>query len=219
MSLTPRIVIFDLDETLTQYDTFLPFITGYVREFNRRHLLNIWRLPLALLKFWNWGDRSWMKTEMLKGFVGGIKRQRLLAWTEHFVDELLASGMRQQGLQQLRTHQANGDRVILASASFDIYVERVAEKLGITEVLATRTLWDKHNQLVGMDGQNCRDQEKLRRIKALSDMPSDGQGVTAYSDSHADLPLLSWAESGIAVCPTNKLGQKIKPLGLELAQW
>ncbi|AWN14879.1 HAD family phosphatase [Salinisphaera sp. LB1] len=219
MSFSPRIVVFDLDVTLTEYDTFLPFIVGYLRHHRKRRSLMLWRLPLALLKFWRWGDRTWFKTEMLRAFIGGEPRARVAAWSERFVDDLLAEAMRDQGLVQLREFQSQGVRVVLASASFDIYVERIAAKLGIEEVLATRSAWNSRGRLVGMDGQNCRDDEKLRRVKALSGMPEDGAGVAAYSDSHADLPLLSWAEHGVAVCPSKRLFHQVGGLGLEVVRW
>lgn len=219
MSATPRVVVFDLDVTLTRYDTFLPFVIGYIRHHRRRRGLWLWRLPLGLLKFWRWGDRTWLKTEMLRGFLGGEPRERVAAWSELFVDDLLAEAMRPQGLAQLRAYQERGARVILASASFDIYVERIAARLGIAEVLATRVAWNGRDRLVGMSGANCRDEEKLRRVKALADMPADGIGVAAYSDSHADLPLLRWAQYGIAVCPSKRLFHQVGGLGLEVVRW
>ena len=74
-------------------------------------------------------------------------------------------------------------------------------------------------RLVGMDGENCRDDEKLRRVRALLGQPDEGTNVTAYSDSHADLPLLSWAENGVAVCPSKRLFHQVGGLGIEVARW
>jgi HAD superfamily hydrolase (TIGR01490 family) len=215
-----RIVVFDLDVTLTRYDTFLPFVIGYLRhQRKRRSVSSIWRLPWQLLRFWRWGDRTWVKTQVLRSFMGGQPRRRINAWVDRFVEELLEHAMREQGLEQLRWHQQQGARVILASASFDIYVWRLAQRLDIHEVLATRAAWNARDRLVGMDGENCRDDEKLRRIKAVEGMSADGQGVTAYSDSHADLPLLTWAENGVAVCPSKRLFHQVGGLGLEVARW
>ncbi|WP_423821665.1 HAD-IB family hydrolase [Salinisphaera sp. SPP-AMP-43] len=219
MSFSPRIAVFDLDVTLTEYDTFLPFIIGYLRYHRKRRSLWLWRLPLSLLKFWRWGDRTWLKTTMLRAFLGGEPRDRVAEWTERFVDDLLVEAMREQGLAQLREYQRQGVRVILASASFDVYVQRIAEKLEIHEVLATRVAWNSRGRLVGMDGENCRDEEKLRRVKALDGIPESGEDVAAYSDSHADLPLLSWAEHGVAVCPSKRLFHQVGGLGLDVVRW
>ncbi|RJS94051.1 HAD family phosphatase [Salinisphaera sp. Q1T1-3] len=219
MAFHPRIVVFDLDVTLTEYDTFLPFLFGYLRHYRRRRSLKLYRLPINLLKFWRWGDRTWLKTEMLRAFLGGEPRHRIDGWVAEFVEELMDEAMREQGLAQLRAYQRDGVRVILASASFDIYVRAIADALNIDEVLATRAAWDHRDRLVGMDGENCRDDEKLRRVKGLADMPADGSRVAAYSDSHADLPLLRWAEHGVAVCPSKRLFHQVGGLGLEVARW
>ena len=216
---SPPIVVFDLDVTLTRYDTFLPFVVGYLRHQRRRRSLALWRLPVSLLRFWRWGDRTWVKTQVLRAFLGGQPRHRVESWAERFADELLADAMREQGMVELRRHQAEGARVILATASFDVYVSKLADRLGIDEVLSTRVAWNARDRLVGMDGENCRDDEKLRRVRALLGQPDEGTNVTAYSDSHADLPLLSWAENGVAVCPSKRLFHQVGGLGLEVARW
>lgn len=214
-----RIVVFDLDVTLTRYDTFLPFVSGYLRFARRRRSLALWKMPLYLAAFWHWGDRSWVKDCVLRAFMGGEPCERVNAWAERFADYLMTHAMRESGLAELRHHQQEGARVILASASFDVYVEALAARLGITEILATRVKWDECDRLLGMHGNNCRDDEKLRRIRGLLTDVEHGHGVTAYSDSHADLPLLAWAENGVAVCPSKRLFHQVGGLGLEVAHW
>lgn len=214
-----RIVVFDLDVTLTRYDTFLPFVVGYLRYARRRRGLKLWRLPFSLLAFWRWRDRTWVKTRVLQAFMGGEPRARIETWADRFVGHLMEDAMREQGLAQLRRHQHDGARIILASASYDIYVERLARRLGIEEVLASHMAWDSRGRLTGMDGENCRDDEKLKRVRHLLGDREEGRGVTAYSDSHADLPLLAWAENGVAVCPSKRLFHQVGGLGLEVARW
>ncbi len=214
-----RIVVFDLDVTLTRYDTFLPFVVGYLRYAPPRRGLKLWRLPFSLLAFWRWRDRTWVKTRVLQAFMGGEPRARIETWADRFVGHLMEDAMREQGLAQLRRHQHDGARIILASASYDIYVERLARRLGIEEVLASHMAWDSRGRLTGMDGENCRDDEKLKRVRHLLGDTEEGRGVTAYSDSHADLPLLAWAENGVAVCPSKRLFHQVGGLGLEVARW
>lgn len=213
----PRVAVFDLDVTLTRYDTYLPFLFGYLRRNPRR----IWRVtivPLILLSFWRWGDRQWVKQTFLRAFIGGESRARLEEWAQTFAQQVLAKAMREPGLKRLRAHQDAGDRVVLASASFDIYVEKVAAGLHIDEVIASNLRWNEQNRMAGIDGKNCRDGEKLKRVKALLGK-ANGHHVTAYSDSHADLPLLAWAEVGVAVCPSKRLTHQVAGLGLEVVDW
>lgn len=217
-SRTPDVAVFDLDVTLTRYDTYLPFLTGYLRRHPRRwpHLAE---LPARLCVPWHWGDRDWVKTSFLKSFLGGEPRSRVADWASVFARRIHDDAMRPSGVQRLQWHQARGHRVVLASASLDIYVDEIARLLGIDEVLATPVRWDQDERLVGLDGRNCRDAQKLARVRALLGEDCDGTGVTAYSDSHADVPLLSWAETGVAVCPSRRLTHQIGGLGLEVQRW
>lgn len=214
-----RIVIFDLDVTLTRYDTFLPFVTGYLRYARRRRGIELWKLPLYLMSFWRWGDRDWVKNCVLRAFMGGERRTRIEGWGDRFAEYLLDNAMRESGLAELRRHQSEGARVILASASFAVYVEPLARRLGIGDVVASRVRWNNRDRLAGIDGENCRDHEKLRRVRGLLAGVENGHGVTAYSDSSADLPLLAWAENGVAVCPSKRLFHQIGGLGLDVAHW
>lgn len=214
----PRVAVFDLDVTLTRYDTFLPFVTGY-RDQRPRGWPRVALRSVRLLAFWRWRQRSWVKERVLQAFMGGAKRARVEDWADTFTARLCEDALRDHGLRRLREHQDAGDRVILASASFDVYVQRIAELLGIDEVLASRVDWGDNGRLRGIDGANCRDHEKLRRVRALLGDPADGAGVTVYSDSHADLPLLSWAEVGVAVWPSRRLVHQVAGLGLEVQRW
>lgn len=212
------VAVFDLDVTLTRYDTYLPFLTGYLHRHPRRGL-GLSQLPLRLLAFWRWGDRDWVKESFLKAFLGGEPRERVTAWAAEFADQIFHHAMRPSGLQRLRWHRGRGDRVILASASFDVYVNELARLLHVDEVLATHMRWDSNNRVLGIEGRNCRDDEKLTRVRNLLGADCDGAGVTAYSDSHADVPLLSWAQTGVAVCPSRRLTHQVAGLGLEVQRW
>lgn len=221
------VAVFDLDKTLTRRDTFLPFLLGYLRRRPRR----IWRLPLlplALVRIvaapggGNPGTkqrdtRGRVKQAVLRAFLGGAPRAGVAAWGEAYAERVMAEGLRPGCLAALRKHQAAGERVLLATASFDVYVEPLARRLGIEEVVCSRIAWDAAGRVTGIDGGNCRDHEKLRRVQAR--LGDDGSGVIAYSDSHADLPLLTWAGRGVAVSPTPRLARAAAAPGFELRDW
>ncbi|MDN5939856.1 MAG: HAD-IB family phosphatase, partial [Salinisphaera sp.] len=157
--MTGRVVIFDLDVTLTRYDTFLPFVAGYVRR-RPHHWPGLAARAVGLLTFWRWGKRTWVKQAVLRSFLGGERRARVEQRARGYAHRLAESALREQGLQRLRKHQCEGDRVILATASLDVYVEPLAQLLGIDEVIASRVRWNRRDRLAGIDGENCRDWEK-----------------------------------------------------------
>lgn len=213
-----RIAVFDLDETLTRRDTYLPFLIGYARRHPHRWL-HVLRLPFTLLAVWRWRDRAWLKERFLLAFIGGEPRARVEAWATAFAERLALWGLRERGVTQLREHQRAGDRVLLASASFDIYVNDLGRRLGLTEVIASKVRWDGHDRVYGLDGTNCKSHEKLAQIKSRLGDEASGEGVVAYSDSHADLPLLTWAERGVAVSPSRKLAREVAGRGLSIERW
>lgn len=222
--------VFDLDKTLTCRDTFLPFLYGYLR----RHPLRAWRLPfLPLALVWvvfvlsrairhgsqatQQTRRTRIKQAVLRAFLGGAPRAEIEAWGESYAERVAAEGLRPGCLAALREHRAAGDRLLLATASLDVYVIPLARRLRIGETVCSRVAWDAAGRLSGIEGGNCRDREKLRRVRAL--LGEDGAGVVAYSDSHADLPLLSWAGRGVAVSPTRTLAGAAADHGLAVRYW
>lgn len=215
------VAVFDLDETLTGRDSFRRFLTGYLR----RHPGRVWRLLLlvpglplaAILPRAGQNRRTRIKQAVLRACLGGARREEVAAWSAVYAAFVADTDLRPGCLEALRAHQSNGDRVVLATASFDVYVEPLARRLGIEEVICSRVAWDAAGRLAGIAGGNCRDHEKLRRVRAL--LGDDGAGVVAYSDSHADLPLLAWAETGVAVSPTPLLAARVGELGLTLRDW
>lgn len=219
------VAIFDLDGTLTRRDTFLPFLYGYLRRHPRRG----WRLillPPALLtllaavpfgKVRRRDLRTRIKQAFLRTFLGDAPRTGVAEWGEMYAGRVVAEGLRPGCRAALREHQAAGHRVLLATASPDVYAVPLARRLGIEETVCSRIAWSDADRLSGFDGGNCRDREKLRRVRAL--LGHDGAGVVAYSDSHADLPLLAWAERGVAVSPTRRLAGAAAGLGLDIRRW
>lgn len=211
--------VFDLDATLTRFDTFQPFVFGYVRYARKSRTALILRLLPLLLVAWRWADFTWWKHRILAALFAGDSPGQIREWTTQFARDVVNDGLRADGVAQLRRHQAGGVRVVLASASIDLYVQPIAQELGIEEVLATPTARGSGTGMQGLAGANCRDVEKLRRVRALSEMPADGVGVIAYSDSHADIPLLEWAETGVAVWPSRRLQRQVDRLQLTVAYW
>lgn len=212
--------VFDLDRTLTRRDTFLPFLYGYLRRHPRRAwrlLLLPPRLSAVCIRALQKNTRTRIKQAVLTAFLGGVARAELAAWGETYAERVAADGLRPGCLAALREHRAAGDRVVLATASFDAYVMPLARRLGIGETVCSRIAWDGDGRLAGIDGGNCRDHEKLCRVRAL--LGEAGDGVVAYSDSHADLPLLAWAERGVAVSPTRRLANAAAGLGLVVRRW
>lgn len=214
------VAVFDLDGTLTKRDTGLAFLVGLLKHSPRRWYRAVW-LGVAVGMFsMRWRSNSWLKGQFARHVVGGQRPEHVKRFAARFVAEVAAKGMREGGRQRLDYHLKSGHRVILCTASLDVYVPDLARLLGIEEVICTNTVRSYDGRWTGVfDGQNCYGLVKVERLETLL---GGGRGecyVQAYSDHHADLPLLEWADEGFAVHPTKKLAKIAKEQGFRVVRW
>jgi HAD superfamily hydrolase (TIGR01490 family) len=128
--------------------------------------------------------------------------------------------MRAGGIRAVQDHRRRGDRLILVSASLDLYVERVASQLQMDHCICTKATLTSDGRIAGtLDGANCYGEEKIRRLSSWVGDDRDRVHLLAYGDHHSDLPLLEWADRGILVNPSRKLERTAVERGLEIVRW
>lgn len=206
MKINNSIVAFDLDGTITKRDTYLPFLFGYMIRHPYR-LVRTLHLPFAVLMYFlQLRNNSWLKQVFLKACLGNLSRISLNSWANQFTQCLLESGLRAGAIDKLNKYKGEGVKLVLVSASFDIYVEKIGIALGFNHVISTNVEWDDKDRLTGgLIGKNCYGQEKVHRISKWLRDTNQTQVDIVYTDHHSDLPLLQWANVGVAVNPTEKL--------------
>jgi HAD superfamily hydrolase (TIGR01490 family) len=214
------LALFDLDGTITRRDTYLAYLVGFLV----RHPTRLPRaLPLPLAVAWHlagWRDNTWLKTTFLKAVLGGVPRSSLKAWTEVFLERVLQKGLRARAPEIIARHRAAGDRLVLVTASLDFYAEPMAQQLGFETVLCTRAKYDAAGRMTGeLDGGNCYGESKLERVRQLLESEHGQRTITCYSDHHADLALLRFADQAIAVNPTRQLRRAANRLGIPMEDW
>lgn len=214
------IAIFDLDKTITRYDTYVHFLLSILRRKPLRTFRCI-HLPIAVLMF-KFGARSnsWLKETFLTAFAGGLNRDEIRSISESFTSKVLASGVYSEALGQIAQHRSNGDRLILASASFNFYIDLLGEKLQFDDVLCTQAQWNKRDQLSGrIDGKNCYGENKLNAVeKHLSSIGHKGQ-ITLYSDHDSDLPVFLLSDIRVAINPNSRLEAIAEFHNISIVRW
>jgi phosphatidylglycerophosphatase C len=139
------VALFDLDGTLTHRDTLLPFLAGYLaRHPHPLRLSRLWRLVPAVLRYALGGrDRGLLKSRAIRAVMAGDARPLIEGWAERFVAELEPRGaFRATGLAVLEAHRSAGDRLVLLSASPDLYVPLIGRLLGFERTVCTEIRWD-----------------------------------------------------------------------------
>jgi phosphatidylglycerophosphatase C len=211
------LAVFDLDGTITRHDTLLPFVLGYLW----RHPWRLPRLALTLaaaLRFLIDRDIGALKGGIIHATLAGASRASLMRWADQFVARLLRRGVHREALSTLESHRRRGDRLLLMSASPDLYVPQIAAALRFDECICTPVRWRADGRLDGrLAAENCRAEEKRRRLAAV--IARDGPSrVRAYGNSTDDLIHMQLAdESYLVNCHGRHL--PLEPPGLQRVRW
>ncbi len=212
---SPGVAFFDLDRTITRAGTYTPFLL-HCKGLDLPAIAG----ALAAAARYKLGrtTRDALKARMLDLSIAGASREQVAAWTESFVTRWVATRLRPGALAAIARHKAAGDRLVLATASFDFYARAFAEKLGFDDVVATRSVWQDERLRAALDGPNCYGAAKVAMVKAYM-AAHPGRVVAAYSDHHTDFEFLRLAEKGVAVNPNAKLRALAQAHGLAVVDW
>jgi HAD superfamily hydrolase (TIGR01490 family) len=217
---TPAVAIFDMDGTLTRADTFLAYLK-FVFARRKHRLGNCLGLPLAVTQFQlGMRARDWLKQEFVRAVLGASSTPEIEVWTAAFVDQQGARLLKPAAAAALRWHRSRGDRLIIASASLDIYTRALAASWDVPEVVCTKLEWQSGILTGRLSGPNLRGEAKLAAVKNMLDaVPGARPWIFGYSDDYSDLPLLKFADQGFAVDPTRKLASCAAREGLQIVSW
>lgn len=196
MNERPRVAAFDVDGTLTTDDMVVPFLrrTAGTSRLVRRMLGS----PVSLTRAGLRRDRDALKAASAAATFRGLPLEAVRADARQFADEVHDRRLRVDVVESLRAHRASGDTVVLVSASFEVYLEPLAELLGAHDVIAVRLEVDDLGILTGrLDGPNCRGPEKVVRLHEWLERNAGGRDAVhliAYGDSQGDRELLADAD-------------------------
>ena len=214
-----RLAVFDLDGTITRHDSLAPYALGFVVR-NRP-----WRLPALLLilpavlgSVIGLVDRGGLKSAFIRATLGGCRRQDLERWTATFVERLKADGLFRQAVEAIQAHARAGDRLVLLSASTDLYVPVIARALGFQEVICTGVLWDGERLVGTLTTPNRRGEEKARCVAELR-ARYPGVRSAAYGNAASDIPHLKLVEQGVLVNGSPAARREAARAGITCIGW
>jgi len=213
------VALFDLDGTLTHRDTLVPFLAGYVARHPAR-LARLWRLAPAVLGYALGGrDRGLLKSRAIRAVMAGDSRTLIDGWAERFVAELRPRGaFRAAGLAVLEAHRSAGDRLVLLSASPDLYVPLIGRLLGFERTVCTEIRWDGDRLDGALRTPNRWGAEKVRCLEQLRDDYAQAT-VTAYGNSSSDIPHLALAERALLVNGNAAARRSAARAGIPTGEW
>ncbi|MCB1233920.1 MAG: HAD-IB family hydrolase [Verrucomicrobiae bacterium] len=213
--------LFDLDHTLLPFDTQVLFCDFVIRREPWRVLHVLWFLPVAPLGAMRVVSLRWLK-RLFSSYLWKMPRERLRRHAREFAERVVPRLVYPDVMAELRRHQKAGRITILNSASPGLYVEEIARVLGFDHWAATRLVrYEVMPFLPEIDGPNNKHGAKIpamERFLPPDFSPSSGDKLPdswGYSDSAADLPMLSLCEHAMMIHP----GKKFARVGAERGWW
>ncbi len=199
--------LFDMDGTLFAVDSQMRFARFVLRRHGWRRLYLLFVLPCGLLRALHIIGTPVMKRAFLS-YAWGMTAEQLDKDTTDFVQGELLPAIFPELREKLEAHQRAGDVTVLCSASPDWWVQKFGKALGFTHVIGTPLeAVEKRVPLmpcIPPPGNN-KGENKLTRLASI--------GITraelGYTDSKADLPMLSICERAVLVNPKPELEERV----------
>ncbi len=187
----PVVAAFDFDGTITTKDTFVPYLD---RAFGRPRVRSAFASLAgdALKVVLKRSNRDQFKSKIIATLFPGQSAPRMRQIGQahaHAVESLFRSA----ALERIAWHKAQGHRLVMVSASLDLYLDRIAARLGFDDLLCTQPSFDQSLFDGGMVGANCRGPEKVRRLESLLGDLTNYE-LYAYGDSPGDQEMLEVAD-------------------------
>lgn len=212
-----QLAVFDLDGTITHRDTLLPYVMGFPMSTPRKFLglfVFCWTLVLFVLRLRDHGD---VKSAFIRSTLRGQTRSTLQTWTAEFVPAILKDGVFADALSAIERHRNEGARLVLMSASTDLYVPAFGTALGFDEVICTGVQWDGDRLDGHLTTPNRRGTEKTRCFEALR--KAHPRVVTAaYGNAGSDLDHMRLADRPLLVNASASAQRAAAHMGVPIAE-
>lgn len=213
-----RVAVFDLDGTLTRHDTLVSFLFFCARR-DARAWPRLWKLPFTLARFAaGLSDRGGLKASVLHQVLGRASRAEVEQAAEAFCEERLPGLLLPRALEAVGRHRQAGDRLVLLSASVDLYVPRIGARLGFHETVCTEVGWTDGRLDGSLATENRRGAEKARCLSALR-RRHPGAAFSAYGNAASDIEHLQLADRALLVNASRAARRAAARCGLPCADW
>lgn len=195
------IAAFDFDGTLTQRDTFMPFLArglGWPSFAGAVLRCLPWLAGYALRLVPN----DVAKGKLMQATLAGRSLTEMDDWTTRWLGRDFPGQLREGAMARLAWHREAGHCCVMVSASPDIYLPRVAAQLGFDALICTEMEVEGEGAARRLTGRmktpNCYGEQKVLRLRAwvterFGAAALEGVTLYAYGDTAGDKPMLRMA--------------------------
>lgn len=220
-----KLAIYDMDRTITRHGTFTPFLMYAAMRLAPWRLVFTPLVPLVMLlyalKIINRATlKEWNQTLLLGPHIHPAELKPV---TDGFARRTAVTNVYPHAIERIAADKADHWRTVLATASYRLYVEAIADEVGMDDVIATNSIIGLDSRILAkIDGENCYGPAKLRMIEswlAAQGIDRSQARIRFYSDHASDAPVLEWADEPYAVNPHKKLRRLARRRGWTIIDW
>ena len=216
------LAVYDMDRTITRRPTYTPFLLHCA---TRRAPWRLLFLPLVTLSM-----LAYVARLIDRGSGGRIPAmaalERTLAACQRHAKRLGCArelGALPGARSAIARDKAEGRRLVLATASYRLYADAIADRLGFDDVIGTASVIGLDERLhARIAGNNAYGEAKMRMIAewvGKSGLEEARGHVRFYSDHVSDLPAFEWADEPVAVNPHGRLRRLAQERGWAIEDW
>ena len=219
------LAIYDLDRTITRRPTYTLFLIHCALRRQRWRLLFVPAVVVAMLAYAaGLFDRGRLKEICQSLLIGRhIHAADLRPLAESFADATISGNVRPGARRAIERDRKQGRRLVLATASYRLYADAIAERLGFDDVIATGSVIGLDERVhARIEGDNCYGPAKLRMIAEWverSGLTGTHGHVRFYSDHASDAPVFDWSDEPVAVNPHARLARLAAERGWAVEDW
>ena len=219
------LAVYDMDRTVTRRPTYTPFLLHCA---TRRAPWRLLFLPLVAISMLAYAakliDRGKLKEINHHLLLGRhIHPRDLTPLVEAFAEKQVRTNIRPGARDAIARDKAQGRRLVLATASYRLYADAIAQRLGFDDVIGTGSIIGLDERVhAKIDGENAYGPAKMRMIASwveASGLLGKHGHVRFYSDHVSDQPAFEWADEPVAVNPHGKLRRLAEQRGWGVEDW
>lgn len=217
------LAIYDMDRTVTKRATYTPFLLHCALKRAPWRLIFVPFMALSMLAYaLRLIDRGRLKEVSHRLMIGArIHPREIESLVDSFAIEQVRSNIRPGARHAISRDKAEGFRLVLATASYRLYADAIARRLGFDDVIGTASMIGLDDRVhAKIAGENCYGPAKLRMIADWVQKSGLQRGhVRFYSDHVSDQPAFEWADQPIAVNPHRRLRLLAEQRGWAIEDW
>ena len=198
----PALVIFDLDNTILNGDSDYAMINYLVHTQALDERAG--KQNQVFIEDYQRGELDFdaYTTFALSAYVG-MTRSEINEYMLPFVAKVIEPMINTLALKIIHDHGDSGDTILLASATNELIVQPIAKRLDIQNVIGTQVKFINDKCTGEYIPPSALGEGKLQLVQQWMQKNNfdDFSGVTFYSDSINDLPLLEAVDFPKAVNP------------------